>query len=84
MLAARHHITSRHVRGLFELEGTNLSTYVVEVRLCRAEQLLTYPRRRHRPISSIAYEVGFYDLSYFNETFRRRFGMSPTDIRTIQ
>jgi AraC-like DNA-binding protein len=34
-----------------------------------------------RPISAIAYDVGFRDLSYFNRTFRRRYGTTPTDAR---
>lgn len=84
LLAARHSITPRYVRRLFELEGSSLSAYVVEERLRRAEQLLTSPLHRHRPISHIAFDVGFHDLSYFNKTFRRRFGMSPTDVRQSQ
>jgi AraC-like DNA-binding protein len=34
-----------------------------------------------RSVSSIAFAVGFGDLSYFNRTFRRRCGLSPSDIR---
>jgi len=32
-------------------------------------------------ISSIAYDVGFGDLSYFNRAFRRRYDATPSDIR---
>jgi AraC-like DNA-binding protein len=29
----------------------------------------------------VAYEAGFGDLSYFNRTFRRRYGATPSDVR---
>jgi AraC-like DNA-binding protein len=32
-------------------------------------------------IGSVAFDVGFGDLSYFNRTFRRRYGAAPTEIR---
>lgn len=32
-------------------------------------------------ISSVAFEVGFGDLSYFNRSFRKRFGRSPSQVR---
>jgi AraC-like DNA-binding protein len=34
-----------------------------------------------RSIVSIAYDSGFGDRSYFNRTFRRRYGTTPTEIR---
>ena len=35
----------------------------------------------HRSISSIAFDLGFADLSYFNRTFRRRHEATPTEVR---
>jgi AraC-like DNA-binding protein len=32
-------------------------------------------------VSEIAYACGFNEISYFNQTFRRRFGASPTQFR---
>ena len=49
-----------------------------ENRLLRERQLAD------RPVSSIAYEAGFGDLSYFNRFFRRFFGTTPRDIRASQ
>jgi AraC-like DNA-binding protein len=34
-----------------------------------------------RAISTIAFELGFNDLSYFNRTFRRRYSATPSEIR---
>ena len=36
---------------------------------------------RARKVSDVAYTVGFNDLSYFNRSFRRRFGTSPSGMQ---
>lgn len=79
--AARHRMSPRYVRMLFEGEGTGFSEFVREARLQRARSKLLSRRFDHLRISEIAYEVGFNDLSYFNRAFRRRFGHSPGDAR---
>jgi len=50
-------------------------------RLLRAHRMLSDPARAQRPIGAIAFEVGFGDLSYFNRAFRRRYGVTPSDVR---
>jgi AraC-like DNA-binding protein len=32
-------------------------------------------------ISSLAFDAGFGDLSYFNRAFKRRYGATPSDVR---
>jgi len=39
------------------------------------------PRLAGRTVSSIAHDAGFGDLSYFNRTFRRRYGVTPSGAR---
>ncbi|QPC89705.1 helix-turn-helix domain-containing protein [Mesorhizobium sp. INR15] len=34
-----------------------------------------------RSIGATAFQVGFGDISYFNRTFRRRYGVAPSDVR---
>jgi AraC-like DNA-binding protein len=80
-LAGRHQLSPRYIRMLFAGEGTSFSEFVREERLVRARQMLLGLRFDHRRISDIAYQVGFSDLSYFNRCFRRRFGVSPTELR---
>lgn len=80
-VAARHRVSPRYVRMLFESEGTSITEFVREERLRRARSLLLSPCSRGRRIAEIAYEVGFNDLSYFNRSFRRRFGHSPSELR---
>jgi AraC-like DNA-binding protein len=79
--ARRHGISASYVRRLFADEGTSYSDFVLEQRLIRAVRTLRDPRSADRTISAIAYESGFGDLSYFNRTFRRRYGMTPSDMR---
>lgn len=80
-VAARHGVTPRYVQRLFEAEGTTFSEFLLGQRLARAHRLLGDPRCAGRTISTIAFDVGFGDLSYFNRTFRRRYGASPSDVR---
>jgi AraC-like DNA-binding protein len=80
-LADRHRVSPRYVRMLFESEDTTFSEFVREERLKRAHRMLLSPRFDDLRISEIAYEVGFNDLSYFNRSFRQRFGTTPGEIR---
>lgn len=81
MLAQRHGISPRYVNMLFEAEGLSVSEFILTQRLIQAHRMLSDPRLAKRAISAIAYDVGFRDLSYFNRTFRRRYGATPTDVR---
>jgi AraC-like DNA-binding protein len=66
---------------LFKDEGTTFTEFVLEARLRRAHRLLNNPRKISQPINAIALECGFGDLSYFNQSFRRRYGATPTEVR---
>ncbi len=43
--------------------------------------MLTSEHFRTERISDIAYRVGFSDISYFNRSFRARFGCTPKAAR---
>jgi AraC-like DNA-binding protein len=62
-------------------KGLTFSSYVLGQRLSRAHRFLSYSHLASRNISSVAFDVGFGDLSYFNRTFRRRYGVTPGEIR---
>ena len=66
---------------LFEDDGASFSEFVVGQRLARAHRMLSDPRQMAQTVNAIALHVGFNDVSYFNRTFRRRFGMTPSDVR---
>ncbi|WP_262269098.1 AraC family transcriptional regulator [Microvirga yunnanensis] len=80
-VAARQGVTTRYVHKLFESEGTTFSQFVLRHRLERAYRMLSDARLVRRSITSIAYDAGFGDLSYFNRAFRRLYNVTPSDIR---
>jgi AraC-like DNA-binding protein len=80
-VALRNGITPRYVSMLLESDATTFSEFVLTQRLHRAHQMLTDQRWSDRTVSSVAFDAGFGDLSYFNRAFRRRYGATPTDVR---
>ena len=80
-VAARHGVSARYVRMLFAGEGASFTEFVRDQRLERAHRTLCSPRFVHLSIATIAFDVGFNDVSYFNRSFRRRFGQSPREVR---
>jgi AraC-like DNA-binding protein len=81
-IARRQDVSSRYVRMLFEREGTTFTEFVLHHRLTRAHRMLCDPRFDGTPIHDIALRTGFGDLSYFNRSFRRQFGMTPSNVRS--
>ncbi len=80
-IAQTNGISARQAQRLFAESGQTFSEFVLDQRLSMARHLLIAASNRHRKISDIAYESGFSDLSYFNRTFKRRFGATPSDIQ---
>jgi AraC-like DNA-binding protein len=75
-------ISPRYVQKLFQSTGKTFTGYVNELRLERAFALLCETAATRKRISEIALQVGFSDLSYFDRSFRRRYGTSPSDIQS--
>jgi AraC-like DNA-binding protein len=82
-VAKRQRVTPRYIHMIFELEGISFSEYVLEQRLLKALHLMTDRRFADWKVTALAAEAGFGDLSYFNRTFRRRFGMTPSEARKL-
>lgn len=81
VVASRQGVSDSYIRKLFEGEGTSFSQFVLGRRLMRAQRMLTDRRWADRSIAWIAFETGFGDLSYFNRTFRRLYGNTPSEVR---
>ena len=80
-IAARHQVTPRYVQMLFEFDGITFTEFMLGERLARAHCMLSDPRLADRSVAAVAFDTGFGDLSYFNRTFRRRFGCTPSQAR---
>jgi AraC-like DNA-binding protein len=77
-LALRHHVSARYIQMLFESERATFSAFLLKSRLERADRVLGEQANAGRSISSIAFDCGFGDLSYFNRAFRKHYGMTPS------
>jgi AraC-like DNA-binding protein len=66
---------------LFEQDGSSFSSFVLAERLRRVRRMLADRRYAHLNIAQVAHENGFGDVSYFNRSFRRHFGATPSDVR---
>jgi AraC-like DNA-binding protein len=81
VIAKNQRISESYIRKLFEGEATSFSEFVLTRRLVRVHRLLMDPRRVNESIASLAFEVGFGDLSHFNRAFKRFYGATPSEMR---
>jgi AraC-like DNA-binding protein len=81
MVATRNCVTVRYLHKLFESETVTYSEFVLGQRLARAYAILRNRLHARRGIGTIAFELGFNDLSYFNRAFRRRYHATPSEVR---
>ncbi|HWA33392.1 MAG TPA: helix-turn-helix domain-containing protein, partial [Cyclobacteriaceae bacterium] len=63
-------------RKVLAISGLSPSALIRSLRLQRAGQLLA---SRWGPVSQVAYEVGFSNLSHFSKAFREEFGKLPSE-----
>jgi AraC-like DNA-binding protein len=77
-LAAAAGLSERYVNELLYEAGAGFTTRLTELRLRKAADMLVHAQGR---ISDVAFDCGFNDLSYFNRSFRRRFGLTPSAAR---
>jgi AraC-like DNA-binding protein len=80
-VAGQAGLTPKLVQRLFGTTGVTFSEFVLEQRLLLACRMLAVSGGHRGKIGAIAQEAGFGDLSYFNRSFRKRFGMTPSEWR---
>ncbi|HEV2650940.1 MAG TPA: AraC family transcriptional regulator [Rhizomicrobium sp.] len=81
-IAAKHGMSRRSLQRIFELEGSTFQSHLLTLRLEATRDQLRNPRAANQTIAEIASACGFGDISHFNHSFRKRFGASPSDVRT--
>jgi AraC-like DNA-binding protein len=80
-VARKLSISERYVRAILQETGKTFSELVLERRLALVWSRFHDRRFDQRSISEIAFSAGFSDISYFNRSFRRHFGETPTGVR---
>lgn len=80
-IARNLRLSPRYVQDLLHETGESLSARILELRLHKAHAMLADRRNINLRVSEIALTCGFSDISYFNQSFRRRYGATPSDIR---
>jgi AraC-like DNA-binding protein len=81
LVAARLGVTTRYLQRLFEGDGITFSEFLLSKRLTRAHRMLSESQFSDHAVSTIAYDTGFGDLSYFNRSFRKLYGTNPLGVR---
>lgn len=74
-------LSPRYIQDLLQETGASFTDHVIELRLQHARRMLASRRYDAFKIIDIVYTCGFSDVSCFNRQFRRRFEMSPTELR---
>jgi YesN/AraC family two-component response regulator len=70
---------SQLFRKISALTGASVNELIRTFRLQRAAQLL---EQNWAPVTQIAYEVGYSNLSYFSKAFKEKYGVSPSEYAT--
>lgn len=75
-LAHKFARSERSLNRLFKGHtGLSPMHYLVQVRLCKAIELL---RATNLPVTDVAYRCGFNDSNYFATCFKKKFSISPS------
>jgi AraC family transcriptional regulator len=78
-LAASVNLSKPHFVRLFKnTTGTSPHRYIVQMRVERARRMI---QASELPLVEVASEAGFASQSHLNRTFRKRYGVTPGDMR---
>ncbi len=75
-LAGLLYINPSYLRAVFKKSiGMTVGEYIIHVRMTRSKELIGGALR----LSDVAEQVGFTDPGYFSKSFRKFFGLSPSE-----
>ena len=75
LAAHKYFVNPSYLSRLFKAQtGKTFSKYLIELRMKKASEFLKESRLN---ISDVALCVGYNDVSYFIQTFKKHYGMTP-------
>jgi two-component system, response regulator YesN len=78
-IAKKFRVSSYYICRVFKNEKQiNISSYITQIRINKAKELLTDPNNM---IKSISIDVGFSDPNYFCKVFKKTTGLTPSEFR---
>ena len=78
-LAEKVYMAPSYLSYIFKIEtGQNLSKFIKAYRMEKAKEML---ETTHKKVVTISNEVGYENVSYFCQSFREYFGVSPQKFR---
>jgi AraC family transcriptional activator of tynA and feaB len=80
-IAAALNCSTRYLHKVFSEQDETITEYVLRLRLERCRSDLARVGARRGAIGELAYSWGFRSLSYFGKVFRRRYGITPGELR---
>ncbi|MET9630378.1 helix-turn-helix domain-containing protein [Lentzea sp. NPDC006480] len=80
-IATEHFISTRHLHGLFQHQGTTVAGWIRARRLEHCRRDLLDPVHAGRPVAAIAARWGFVDAAHFSRVFKAAFGKAPSELR---
>jgi len=80
-LAAELRMSPRYLHRIFATDDETVGKLILRKRLEACQAALADPRQAPKTISTIAYERGFNNTTYFARAFRDRYGVSPSEYR---
>ena len=82
-IAGAHYISARYLQVLFQRSGSTVSSWVRERRLERCYRDLGDPSLANESVAALAAKWGFFEASHFSRSFKRQFGISPRERRSL-
>ncbi len=80
-VSAQFHFNSSYFCHYFKSKlNINFSQYLTQTRLAKAKELL---EQSNDKVYQVAARLGYQDVKYFNRVFKKEFGLTPEEYRTI-
>jgi AraC family transcriptional regulator, positive regulator of tynA and feaB len=76
-------LSARYIQLAFAAAQESVSHWILNRRLQRCHAELSTPQYAKQSIGQLAFRYGFNDLSYFNRSFKRRYGVTPSQSRAV-